>query len=467
MNRLGVGLRVVGRAVKIVFLLQWVILLWFYDRLGLRWLWWKLTGGGARPVPLRNEVIVRQAFEAMGPTFIKLGQVVASSPGLFPTRYSDEFAKCLDAVPPFELALLKETIVEDLGAPIDQLFSRLEPKPLGSASIAQVHGAWLLDGTEVVVKVQRPGIADVVDADLWWMRRGAWLLEKLFLGARLANLSGVIGDFDRTIHEEIDFTREAQNLRDFNEIMARHHIGDVKAPKPIDAMVTRRVLVMERFHGVKADDVDNIIASGIDPEVYLRKGLRAWLLTVTLEGFFHGDAHAGNLMMLPAGPAIGFLDFGIIGRFSDEQRMQVLRYVLAFAAQDYAALAAIMLEIGAVKDDIDVSALVADLARVYGPLLEKSMADIHYDEILPDATRVAYRYGITLPREFLLILKQLLFFDRYAKLAAPNLNVFSDYYLVDFLFTPAAMKAGLDFNVLMPLLQRVQQLTSERAAVAS
>ena len=349
-----------------------------------------------------------------------------------------------------------------LGAPIETLFKSMEEAPLGSASIAQVHGAVLHDGRRVVIKVQRPGIADVVDADLWWMRRGAWILEKLFRTARLANMSGVIDDFDRTIHEEIDFEREAENLREFNTIMAHHGITDVRAPAPVDEMVSRRVLVMERFFGFKADDVEGVAGAGIDPEVYLRKGLRAWLLTVVLHGFFHGDAHAGNLMMLPDGPACGFLDFGIIGRFDDTQRSQVIRYVLAFAAQDYGSLAEIMMEIGAVSGAIDRDALVEDLETVYSPLLSKAMADIHYDEILPDATRVAYKYGITLPREFLLILKQLLFFDRYAKLAAPSLNVFSDYYLVDFLFTPAAMDAGLDFNQLMPLLQKVQALTMSR-----
>jgi predicted unusual protein kinase regulating ubiquinone biosynthesis (AarF/ABC1/UbiB family) len=296
------------------------------------------------------------------------------------------------------------------------------------------------------------------------MRRGAWLFEKLFRTARLANLSGVIDDFDRTIHEEIDFELEGRNLSEFNIMMAKHGIDDVRAPEPVEGLVSRRVLVMERFFGFKADDVEGVAGAGIDPEIYLRKGLRAWLLTVVLHGFFHGDAHAGNLMMLPDGPACGFLDFGIIGRFDDLQRNQVIRYVLAFAAQDYASLATIMMEIGAVAESIDTDALVEDLEAVYGPLLSKSMADIHYDEILPDATRVAYKYGITLPREFLLILKQLLFFDRYAKLAAPNLNVFSDYYLVDFLFTPAAMDAGLDFNQLMPLLQKVQALTMAREA---
>jgi predicted unusual protein kinase regulating ubiquinone biosynthesis (AarF/ABC1/UbiB family) len=222
-------------------------------------------------------------------------------------------------------------------------------------------------------------------------------------------------------------------------------------------MVTRRVLVMERFNGLKADDAVGIRAAGIDAEDYLRKGLRAWLMTVALHGFFHGDAHAGNLMILPDGPAIGFLDFGNIGRFTDKQRMQVIRYVLAFSAQDYEALADIMAEIGAVESaNIDKAKFVADLERVYSPLIEKKITDIKYEELLPEITAVAYRWGVKLPSEFLLILKQLLFFDRYAKIAAPNLNVFSDYSLVDFLFTPAAQKAGLDFNVLMPLLMQIQ-----------
>ncbi len=453
-------IRVLGRAVKITLLLWGMLFLWLADRLGLRWVWHRLRG---RPYQrLRNEALVREAFEVMGPTFIKLGQVIASSPGLFPKRYSDEFSKCLDRVPPFELATLEATVAEDLGQPVDAVFASFDEKPLGSASIAQVHAATLKDGARVVVKVQRPGIQDTVDADLWWMRRGAWVVERLFKGARLANVSGVITDFDRTIHEELDFRKEAANLNEFNAIMARHKVTDVRAPQPVDELVTQRVLVMERFDGYKADDVDGIVAAGIDAEQYLRKGLRAWLLTMMLHGFFHGDAHAGNLMMLPPtdacpSPAVGFLDFGIIGRFDSKQRHQVMRYVLAFAAQDYEALAQIMTEIGAVDDRLDREAFVADLRRVYSPLIEKAMAEIKYEDVLPQITQVAYRYGVTLPSEFLLILKQLLFFDRYAKLAAPSLNVFSDYYLVDFLFTPAAMQAGLDFNVLMPLMRQIQE----------
>ncbi len=445
----------IRRAALISVVLVWMFLRWLTQHLGLRRLW---AWARRRPYsPLRNEAIVREAFEILGPTYLKLGQLIASSPGLFPKRYATEFQRCLDQVPPFPLERVRAILAEELGRPVSEVFESFEEEPLGSASIAQVHGAVLRDGTRVVAKVQRPGIAAKVDGDLWWMRRGAWVAERLFQGARMVNAVGVIEDFDRTIHEELDFALEAAHQREFNAMMAAHGVDDVRAPVPVEGLVTRRVLVMERFDGFKADDVEGMAAAGLDTEHFLRRGLRAWLMTVVLHGFFHGDAHAGNLMLLPDGPAVGFLDFGIIGRFDDLQRQQVLRYVLAFAAQDYAALADVMIEIGAVDEErLDLPALVADLDRVYSPLIEKNLTEIKYEEILPDIMSVGYRYGVRLPREFLLILKQLLYFDRFAKLAAPNLNVFSDFRLVDFLFTPDARAAGLDFNQIMPLLQRLQ-----------
>ncbi len=463
--------RIVWRAIQLTIILWVMFFAWLYSQSGLRKLVWRTFLRDRPYEPLENPRILRRVFEALGPTFIKLGQVIASSPGLFPKRYSEEFSRVLDRVAPFSVPDLKATIEGDLNQPLTTLFASFEDAPLGSASIAQVHGARLPDGRDVVVKVQRPGIRTKVDADLWWMRRGAAIAEFLFKGARLANVRGVIDDFDRTIHEEIDFRLEGKNLAEFNVLMGRYGIHDVMAPTPIDGMVTERVLVMGRFHGLKADDRTGILAAGIDPEVFLRKGLRAWLMTMALDGFFHGDAHAGNLMMLPGAAtdkdgkpcaAVGLLDFGIIGRFNTEERHQVLRYVLAFTAGDYQALADVMTEIGAVDPKIDRTRLVPDLQRVYSPLVEKNLADIKYEEVMPEITALAYRYGIKLPSAFLLILKQLLFFDRYAKLMAPNLNVFSDFGLVDFLFGPLAVKSGLDFNVLFPLLQRVQKVFAER-----
>ncbi|MCC6622173.1 MAG: AarF/ABC1/UbiB kinase family protein [Deltaproteobacteria bacterium] len=465
-----VVLRFIVRSI-VVFLVLWgMFFVWFYSQTGLRKIVRKGIMREKHYEPLENPRIVRRTFETLGPTFIKLGQLIASSPGLFPRRYADEFQYCLDRVKPFQVPQLKKKVEEELGKPIAQLFTSFDDKPLGSASIAQVHAATLPDGREVVVKVQRPRIRSKVDADLVFMRIGAWFVEKLSRAAELNNIRGVVHDFDRTIHEEIDFRKEGQNQIEFNALMLRYGVDDCMAPTPIDGMVTEQVLVMSRFRGFKADDRDNIVRAGIDPETYLRKGLRAWLMTVTLDGFFHGDAHAGNLMMLPgSGPdgkaAIGFLDFGIIGRFTNLQRHQVLRYVLAFTAGDYEQLATVMLEIGAIKQGIDREALVKDLAKVYAPLIEKNLADIKYEEVLPDLTALALRYGIKLPSEFLLILKQLLFFDRYAKLMAPKLNVFSDFGLVDFLFGPLAMKSGLDFNQIMPLLMKIQQKFAAKGIV--
>jgi len=455
--------RIIVRFLFISLVLWGMFFAWVYSQTGLR----KLVRRGIlrEPAniyePLENPRIVRRAFETLGPTFLKLGQLIASSPGLFPRRYADEFQYCLDRVRPFQVPTLKLKIERELGKPIEELFKTFEDKPLGSASIAQVHGATLPDGTEVVVKVQRPRIRSRVDADLFFMRVGAWFLSKVSRAAELNNARGIVSDFDRTIHEEIDFNKEGANQTEFNQLMQKYGIDDCMAPTPVPGMVTDQVLVMGRFRGFKADDRDNIVRAGIDPEVFLRKGLRAWLMTVVLDGFFHGDAHAGNLMMLPAGEyrpkaAIGFLDFGIIGRFTDTQRHQVVQYVLAFTAGDYEQLAAVMLEIGAIKDGIDRSQLVKDLAKVYGPLIEMNLADLKYEEVLPAITALAFRYGIRLPSEFLLILKQLLFFDRYAKLMAPKLNVFSDFGLVDFLFGPLALKSGLDFNKIMPLLMKIQ-----------
>jgi aarF domain-containing kinase len=452
---------ILARAWRVLLVLLGMVVAWFWSQSGLRWLLLRVLLRQRPYAPLENPRIVRRAFEALGPIYIKLGQVIASSPGLFPRRYADEFQRCLDRVPPFPVARVRATVASGLGRPLEEVFASFDEAPLGSASIAQVHGATLrVGGPRVVVKVQRPGIARIVDADLWWMQLGAAVVSRLFRGARLANVTGVIRDFNRTIHEEIDFRREAANLVEFNALMARYALPDVRAPRPVDGLVTAEVLVMERFEGFKADDVAGMRAAGLDPGVYLRKGLKAWLMTVMLDGFFHGDAHAGNLMMMPARdghpPSVGLLDFGIIGRFDLAQRHQVMRYVLAFTAQDYVALGDIMAEIGAVGRDVDRAALVKDLERVYAPLLTKNLGDLHYEEMLPEITALAYRYGITLPSEFLLILKQLLFFDRYAKVAAPDLNVFSDIGLVDFLFTPLAARSGLDFNVLMPLMMRIQ-----------
>jgi len=393
-----------------------------------------------------------------------LGQIIASSPGLFPEEYSEEFQKCLDRVPAFTFDEVRRIVRSETGNSIDDVFQSVEETPLAAASIAQVHAATLKDGTDVVIKVQRPNIGDRVRADMWFIRRGARIAEFFFRIARLANLTGVVDDFSTTIKEELDFRSEGRNMDEFNEIMRKHSFDkQVVAPKVYWDFTTERLLCMERFYGIKADDVEAAQGQGIDTEKWLRIGMRAWNLTMMLHRCFHGDIHAGNLMFLPKRDQIGFIDFGIVGRFDADQRMHVLRYVLAFTTQNYRELANVMVEIESVSVDVDIDAMAADMELLYKPLLERSISDLDYGKILPGLMQNAQKYGVQIPREFILIIKQLLYFDRYAKLSAPNLNVFNDLYLVDFLFTPAAAEQGIDTNAIAQMLMSVQQMQMKQA----
>jgi aarF domain-containing kinase len=380
--------------------------------------------GNREPGP----IVVRRAFEELGPTYIKLGQLVASSQGLFPERYCLEFRKCLDRVRPFEFAAVEEILGADLARPSSEIFASIDPAPLASASIAQVHAAKLLGGQDVVIKVQRPKIADVVEADLRVLKMMARLMSLLPLGD-LANPRGIVEDFESNIREELDFRREAANMTEFNRIMVEHGQVQVAAPRPVDELTTRRVLVMERFFGHRVDDVEKLRAANVDGEATLLVGMRAWFQCMILHGFFHGDVHAGNLMALADG-RIGFLDFGIVGRFGRERREQVTDYLMAFSTGDFRKLAEVMSAMGAFQAKVDMDALAKDLAEAYKPMMDNELAAVKYADVIPAIMRTAVRHGLRMPRDFVLVVKQMLYFDRYAKVLAPNLNVFRDPRIV-------------------------------------
>jgi aarF domain-containing kinase len=373
-------------------------------------------------------IVVRRAFEELGPTYIKLGQLVASSQGLFPERYCLEFRKCLDRVPSFEFDAVDAILRADLGRPPDEVFASIDPKPLASASIAQVHAAKLLSGQDVVIKVQRPKIGAVVEADLRVLKMMARVMSILPLGD-LANPRGIVEDFESNIREELDFRREAANMAEFNRIMVEHDQVLVAAPRPVDELTTKRVLVMERFFGHRVDDVEKLRAANVDGEATLLVGMRAWFQCMIIHGFFHGDVHAGNLMALADG-RVGFLDFGIVGRFARERREQVTDYLMAFSTGDFRKLAEVMNAMGAFHAKVDIDKLAKDLAEAYQPMMENELAAVKYADVIPAIMRTAVRHGLRMPRDFVLVVKQMLYFDRYAKILAPNLNVFRDPRIV-------------------------------------
>ena len=403
--------------------------LWVGDRIGIRKLILKMTGRGDKYFRLTRPILLRMFCEDMGPTFIKLGQIIASSAGLFPDEYVKEFQKVLDRVKPFAFDDVVTTLDAELGAEKAAHLIEIDPKQLASASIAQVHTAKLRDGTPVVIKVQRPGIIPRCMADMKIMRFCAAILAKLKKSAELANPVGVIDDFTKTLTEELDFRREAENLDKFNDIMRELGHKNIRAPVPHHEYTTRKVLVMERFSGLRVDRFEEIKAKGIDGESKLVDGLRAWFQCVVFYGFFHGDVHAGNLMLLDDN-TIGFLDFGIVGRFDDNARYLVTDYMIAFASGNYKRLAEIICEMAGTPPGLDMDGFVKDLGETYRPLLTLSFGEVNYADFLPGIQRTATRHQMRMPNEFILITKQLLYFDRYAKSLAPKLNVFTDPRLV-------------------------------------
>lgn len=419
----------VPRRMWVFTLTAWKYLgLWLLDVTRLRWLGHKLVGKEYRR--LERPALLRRFCEDMGPTFIKFGQIIASSAGLFPDKYVKEFSKVLDRVRPFPFEQVQQILAEDLGPERAARIVKIEPRQLASASIAQVHTAELDDGTKVVVKVQRPGIDKRCAADMKIMRFMAVILAKVRRDAELANPVGVIEDFAGTLAEELDFRKEAANLDRFNDIMRELGHKNIRAPVPHNDLTTRRVLVMERFSGIRVDQYDLIRERGIDGETALVAGLRAWFQCVVFYGFFHGDVHAGNLMLLDD-EDLGFLDFGIVGRFDERQRYLVTDYMIAFSSGNYKKLAEVMIEMGGAGGaKLDMDAFVKDLGETYSPLLKLSFAEVNYAEFLPGIQKTATRHRVRMPKEFILITKQLLYFDRYAKALAPKLNVFTDPRLI-------------------------------------
>ncbi len=391
---------------------------------GVRWLI------GDRPP---NPKLLRTVFEELGATYIKLGQFIASSPTFFPKEYVEEFQHCLDRTKPFEFSIAKQIIEKELGKPLSEVYRFVDPKPLASASIAQVHAATLLNGDDVVIKIQKPGVENVLLTDLNFLYVSARILEMLAPKLSWTSLSGVVEEIQRTMMEECDFIKEANNLKAFKEFLHRTHNEDVIVPRVYEQASSRRVLTMERFYGVSLTDLDTIRRYCDDPERTLITAMNTWFSSLTQCEFFHADVHAGNLMVLEDG-RIGFIDFGIVGRINPGTWEAVSDFISAIMIGNFEGMADAMVRIGVTDQDVIVDDLAADLRSLFHKLdvmvPDYAMIDFKGEDeinnILMDMVRVGEDNGIHFPREFALLLKQFLYFDRYVHVLAPELDMFVD-----------------------------------------
>lgn len=265
---------------------------------------------------------LRKVFEQLGATYIKLGQFIASSPTVFPAEYVEEFQACLDKTPTVPYYVIRKIIQDDLKRPLQNIFASIDPSPLASASIAQVHRATLKDGTEVVIKVRKPGVDSTLQADLAFLLVASKLIEFINPGISSLSLANIVSDIRESMLDELDFRKEAQNLINFRDFLWKNNVVDATAPEPFLEFSRERVLTMEFFRGVPLVDLEGVKSFANEPQLTLMNALRTWAMTVATNDLFHADLHAGNLLGLRDG-RVGFIDFGIVGKISDSFRTAV------------------------------------------------------------------------------------------------------------------------------------------------
>ncbi|GAB2834025.1 AarF/UbiB family protein [Actinocorallia aurea] len=384
---------------------------------------------------------VVDAFEALGPTYVKLGQVIASSPGLFPQALADAALRCLDEVPPIPGRAVRRIIAEDLGARPEDLFAAFDDAPLSAASIGQVHACRLPDGRDAVVKVQRPGIAALMATDLRVAYFFARRLERLSKVMRAARPSAMIEDLHSVTFQELNSALEAQRQHDFRERL--HAFGDnegVTAPEVYWDYCGPRVICMERMYGTPFDAIDG--SGDIDGPELLARGVKAWVEAALAHGVFHGDVHAGNLWLLDDG-RICYLDFGIMGELHGpwQELMRDMFYTGMFDA-DFGRMVPHYRSLGIIPEGIGTDAEIAmRLQLVFGPLLKSGMAGISIGKTITMLLDMAKQYDAESPRELVLISKQLLYFERYSKNLAPDWVLFADKSIARNVFPEAVAKA--------------------------
>ncbi|MDQ6838579.1 MAG: AarF/UbiB family protein [Actinomycetota bacterium] len=419
-RRVIVGVWILGSAILAAMVTRWVAL------------------ARHRPHKVRFVALAEGAvdgFERLGPGWVKIGQIIASSPGMFPAPLADACQRTLDEVPPFDAATAHRILTEDLGRPPEDLFTRFDDRPLSAASVGQVHACVLPDGRDAVVKLQRPGIRHTMTVDLRIMYQLARVLER-FGWLKITNPIAIVEDAHALTFQELNPALEATRQAAF-----RSHIGAfgdntcLTVPEVYWDFCGPRVICMERLFGIPMDEFDELARRGVDGELAMRRGSKVWIESVIVHGPFHGDMHAGNIWVLDDGRS-AFLDFGIMGELPQLFRdvMSDLLYTTMIdgdftrVARAYRR-AGVFPEQGGTDEELGMQ-----LGMIMGPLLASGMKGLNLGELIKTSVDLMGAYHAQAPKELLLIAKQLAYIERYAKGLAPDYALVKDLFLVKNIF---------------------------------
>ncbi|SCG86901.1 ABC1 kinase family protein [Methanobacterium congolense] len=345
---------------------------------------------------------LRLVLEDLGTTFIKLGQVISTRPDLVGDEVSQEFTKLQDNTPPFEYEIVKSRIEEELGAPIGEVFSSFDEKPLAAASVGQVHRALLKDGSAVAVKVQRPDLETLVKQDITIMRYLANLIDKRIPKWQYYNLPGIVDEFERSILKEINYGQEARNAKRFKTIFK----GDksIYVPEIYDEYCTSHVLTMEFIEGVKVRDImeNPELGEKFNGKTIARRGAESYFKQVLIHGFFHADPHPGNIYVLKNN-VVCFLDFGMMGHIDDEFREELAELFIFIINYDIKGIISQLIYMGIVSENADLKSLKYDIMDLMDRYYDADLKEL--GKIIKDlgTSKIMEKYQIKLPRDFVLL----------------------------------------------------------------
>lgn len=377
--------------------------------------------GEAEPLPQADRdtaVRFRQLLGELGPTFTKLGQLLSTRPDMLPAHWIEELETLQDDCPPLPIEEVRRAIQGGLGRSVEEVFAEMDPAPLASASIAQVHRARTHGGARVVVKVQRPDIRERIESDLALLYYLAKLLEAVIEETGIYTPTGIIEEFDRTVHEELDFGNEARNAKEMGEAARGREF--LVIPRVHDELSSATVLTLDYVEGTKVSEITE--TAGFDLERVARNIIEAAFRQLFEDGLFHGDPHPGNILVLP-GNRIALLDFGLMGRLTRVQREALVTLIVAVALRDPDSIARILNRVGVPDAHSPIAEFREDIRRMLDRYLGLKLDEIRSSTLLRDLLDLAVRHRIRVPKEYAVLAKASITVEGIIRKLYPKLDI--------------------------------------------
>jgi len=362
---------------------------------------------------------IRMAVEELGPTFIKFGQILADRPDIVPEELRDELKKLQDEVQPMPDDVARTEIEKELGRPLGEIFREFDTARLASASIAQTYRAVLLNGEEVCIKIQRPGIEKKIELDLHLMNFFAARMHRNNPDMEAINLKGVVREFGKTIKRELDFHHEAASIIRFGHCFTDD--PDIKVPRVYLQYTTRRILIEQYIKGIKVSDLESLLQSGNDPKIIARKAVRLVFDQIFIHGYFHADPHPGNLFVLD-GNVLSFIDFGMMGSLHPEHLRFLGKYVLGYLDRDPHAMTEALLLVSGKRHFARFKDLEFQVGEMLAHNKYLSIEEMDFGKVMNDSVDILVHYGLRIPPGIYLLVKALMAIERVAVILDPGID---------------------------------------------